>query len=539
MRTTARCLGMMTLGAVLATGVAFGQTDRQNQNQNKDRDQNSARSGRQSQQDRMGQYGSQDKDLQTIAKQIKQGGTDLEKAIDAAQKRVSGGTVLAARVTTRESWMRSRQMGGQMGRTSGTLNDRNNNNNDRDNQYGNDRNRDRDNQYGNDRDNNRGIGADDDRNRFNQNDDNDRWFDDSDWTTAEQYRFNVLCIDQSNNLKMVVVDKDGNVKNVKSCDHRTAQHILEARPDRLASSMGGRDSWNDRDDNNRLGQNDRDNNNRYGQNDRQNRYGDNDRQANRSGRDNRDRDNNMSLRVVRLVSFDALDDTTVKNRSDQDLGEINDLAIDPSTGYVSYAVLESGGVLGMGEKKFAIPLSAMDVVTTDRVRLDKSKSYFENHKGFNQDQWPTRPDSEFASASRSRNDGTDHGSRMSGTDGTNSAAGQRITQIRKASEFVGMNVYDNSGNDIGEISDLYVDPDNDRVSFAVLSHGGVMGMGDELYAIPWDSMHINKDNVSINVPKSRIENGPKQKKNDKAGFEDPDWVVTVYRYYDVSPYWSR
>jgi sporulation protein YlmC with PRC-barrel domain len=48
----------------------------------------------------------------------------------------------------------------------------------------------------------------------------------------------------------------------------------------------------------------------------------------------------------------------VQNEQGEKLGDIKDLVIDPEKGTVSYAVLASGGVLGVGEKLLAVPLTA-------------------------------------------------------------------------------------------------------------------------------------------------------------------------------------
>jgi sporulation protein YlmC with PRC-barrel domain len=47
----------------------------------------------------------------------------------------------------------------------------------------------------------------------------------------------------------------------------------------------------------------------------------------------------------------------VVNARGEDLGEIEDLAIDPRASRVGYAVLSFGGILGAGDKLFAVPLA--------------------------------------------------------------------------------------------------------------------------------------------------------------------------------------
>ncbi len=62
-----------------------------------------------------------------------------------------------------------------------------------------------------------------------------------------------------------------------------------------------------------------------------------------------------------LLSSTAIVGNTVKNTQGEDLGSIRELMIDPQSGRVVYAVLSSGGILGTGEKTYAIPWETLQV----------------------------------------------------------------------------------------------------------------------------------------------------------------------------------
>jgi sporulation protein YlmC with PRC-barrel domain len=53
--------------------------------------------------------------------------------------------------------------------------------------------------------------------------------------------------------------------------------------------------------------------------------------------------------------------THVKNLQGQDLGQVEDVLVDPETGQVRFAVLEVGGFLGLGSTKVAVPWSAFQL----------------------------------------------------------------------------------------------------------------------------------------------------------------------------------
>jgi len=97
--------------------------------------------------------------------------------------------------------------------------------------------------------------------------------------------------------------------------------------------------------------------------------------------------------TVDLVRANEIRDIKVRNPEGEGLGDITDVAIDRRTGCITYAVLAYGGILGFGEKHFAIPWEAvqirlrekMAIVDTDRRTLDRSS-------GFSRDRMPGEGD---------------------------------------------------------------------------------------------------------------------------------------------------
>jgi sporulation protein YlmC with PRC-barrel domain len=94
-----------------------------------------------------------------------------------------------------------------------------------------------------------------------------------------------------------------------------------------------------------------------------------------------------------LMGADTLLGNDVYNLKDEDLGDIKEIMLDMRTGRVSYAVLSFGGFLGMGEKLFAVPWSALTLDTVNkRFTLDADKERLETAPGFDADSWPNMAD---------------------------------------------------------------------------------------------------------------------------------------------------
>lgn len=87
----------------------------------------------------------------------------------------------------------------------------------------------------------------------------------------------------------------------------------------------------------------------------------------------------------------------VVNLNGQDVGKIEELMVDVTTGRVAYAVLSFGGFLGFGSKLFALPWSALTVdETKKRFVVNVNREVLERMPGFDKEHWPDLNDLEYA-----------------------------------------------------------------------------------------------------------------------------------------------
>lgn len=99
-----------------------------------------------------------------------------------------------------------------------------------------------------------------------------------------------------------------------------------------------------------------------------------------------------------LMGAHTLLGNDVYNRDGQDLGDIKEFMIDMATGRVAYAVLSFGGLLGMGDKLFAVPWAALTLDTVNkRFTLNAQKAALQDAPGFDKDRWPAMSDQAWAS----------------------------------------------------------------------------------------------------------------------------------------------
>lgn len=99
------------------------------------------------------------------------------------------------------------------------------------------------------------------------------------------------------------------------------------------------------------------------------------------------------------LSANRLIGDPVVNRKGEKLGKIEDLVIHPKGFCVEYAVLSFGGFLGMGDKRFAVPLEALKLSPEERkFILDVDKERLKAAPGFDKDRLPDVSDRAFGTA---------------------------------------------------------------------------------------------------------------------------------------------
>jgi len=72
-----------------------------------------------------------------------------------------------------------------------------------------------------------------------------------------------------------------------------------------------------------------------------------------------------------------------------------------------------------------------------------------------------------------------------------------------ASKVKGTSVYNSKGDKIGHVEDVVLDKQTDRIMFAALGFGGLLGMGEKYYPVPWSMLDYSKDRDGYVVPLSK------------------------------------
>ncbi len=106
-----------------------------------------------------------------------------------------------------------------------------------------------------------------------------------------------------------------------------------------------------------------------------------------------------------------------------------------------------------------------------------------------------------------------------------------------ADTLLGNDVYNKDDRDLGDIKDFMIDMATGKIAYAVLSYGGVMGLGDKLFAVPWPALTLDTMNkrFTLDVPLETLKDAPGFDKGHWPAMSDKTWAGGIHKFYGT-PY---
>jgi len=207
----------------------------------------------------------------------------------------------------------------------------------------------------------------------------------------------------------------------------------------------------------------------------------------------------------------------VRNSQNESLGKVSDLIVSLDSGRVPYGIIAHGGALGVGRTKTAVPVSDLQCSTDHKtVMLSATKEELKAASKSCPATWPhgrseewTRSidgfygqPSAFAHWSSARDskqyvrdvNDKDGAVRYNSRDGTLFGA---TNEFATASDIIGKEVRNANDESLGKVSDLVVSLDSGRVPYAIIAHGGALGVGRTKTAVPISEIQYSSDGKSF------------------------------------------
>ncbi|MFZ7125825.1 MAG: PRC-barrel domain-containing protein [Desulfobacterales bacterium] len=102
--------------------------------------------------------------------------------------------------------------------------------------------------------------------------------------------------------------------------------------------------------------------------------------------------------------------------------------------------------------------------------------------------------------------------------------------IPRASKIIGLDVKGSDDQKLGEVNDLIIG-DNGLIEFVVISEGGVLGVGENLIAVPWDAASARFEGNALRVGLNPDEFASAPTFSSWDEFEEGDYEQTVRGYF--------
>jgi PRC-barrel domain len=97
-----------------------------------------------------------------------------------------------------------------------------------------------------------------------------------------------------------------------------------------------------------------------------------------------------------------------------------------------------------------------------------------------------------------------------------------------------------NGEVIGHIERLMIDKITGRVSYAVLSVGGFLGIGSNLLPLPWARLRYNTgfEAYELDIDGEELKHAPSFRADADFDWGDRWSEAELHRYYGIPPYWG-
>lgn len=114
---------------------------------------------------------------------------------------------------------------------------------------------------------------------------------------------------------------------------------------------------------------------------------------------------------------------------------------------------------------------------------------------------------------------------------------QTRPRLLSATSLMKDDIYNQNGEELGDVKELMLDVASGKVCYAVLSFGGFLGMGEKLFAVPWSALTLDRENrrFILNGDAKRFENAPGFDKDHWPDMADSTWEKSIHSYYGTQP----
>lgn len=114
-------------------------------------------------------------------------------------------------------------------------------------------------------------------------------------------------------------------------------------------------------------------------------------------------------------------------------------------------------------------------------------------------------------------------------------------RLLSSSSLEGTSVRNLDNKDIGSIKDIMIDLHTGRVAYCVLSFGGFLGLGDKLFAVPFEAFQLDTatEELILDAKKEVLETARGFDEDNWPDFADMAFHDSVHSAFKTQPAWRN
>jgi len=111
----------------------------------------------------------------------------------------------------------------------------------------------------------------------------------------------------------------------------------------------------------------------------------------------------------------------------------------------------------------------------------------------------------------------------------------------EASKVQGTAVYNPHGERLGNIDDVMIDKRSGQAAYAIMSFGGLLGLGADYYPIPWAKLKYDSQvgGYVVDIEPRVLQGAPAFAAGAQPRWGDQTYEEGLHRYYGAPPYWGE
>jgi sporulation protein YlmC with PRC-barrel domain len=233
--------------------------------------------------------------------------------------------------------------------------------------------------------------------------------------------------------------------------------------------------------------------------------------------------------------------TTLVTPKNEPLGKVEDIVLHPK-GDVAFVTFSGAGSLNTGTRRFPVPWRALTrneegqfVLATTPEAFVKMPLY-EKQPALNDVGWWSNVDRAYSKIVAER---------ATPVEASTSLAPAKVLFL--GSDLRTRTIENAEGEKLATVREIVVDPRVGRVSYVVLALGGTAGANEKMIAVPWDSLKAMPDKnnpkierLTLSTTREKLAEAPEFQASTEGwkAASEPDYVIRVYEFYSVAPYWT-